>query len=177
MEKKMEHIPIIFNSDWFQTGYFVYVLTINHKSKGTYYYVGQTGDRYHKAARSPFYRLTAHFRPYKSTDNQLVVGLESKGLITPEEGKSKRVCIEEAIANKVIEVKSDYFKIDEFDNVEHQSKTKFVEAVEQEIINTLVSYKKNMFNAPQKKSSKKPVISQEAKNKAFEILKSLGINL
>jgi hypothetical protein len=175
MPKNLEHIPIVFNSDWFQSGYYVYVLTINHISNVTYYYVGQTGDRFHKAARSPFYRLMAHFRPYKSTDNQLVVGLENKGLIKLEEGKSRRVCIEEAIVNKVIEVKSDYFKIDQFDTLEHQSKTKFVEAVEQEIINTLVSQNKMLINDLNKIGAKKTVISNDAKKKALEIIKSLRI--
>jgi hypothetical protein len=175
MEKKLEHIPIVFNSDWFQSGYFVYVLTIIHKSKGTYHYVGQTGDRNHKAARSPFYRLTAHFRPYKSTDNQLVIGLESKELIKLEEGKSKRVCIEEAIASGVLVIKSDYFKIDEFDTLEHKSKTKFVEAVEQEIINSLVNQNKMLFNDLNKIGSNKTMISEEAKIKASEILETLGI--
>lgn len=175
MEKKLEHIPIVFNSDWFQSGYFVYVLTIYHNANVTYYYVGQTGDRFHKAARSPFYRLMAHFRPYKSTDNQLVVGLENKGLIKPEEGKSRRVCIEEAIVNKDFEVKSDYFKIDEFDALDHQCKTKFVEAVEKEIINTLVSQNKMLINDLNKIGAKKTVISNDAKKKALEIIKSLGI--
>ena len=129
MKKKLLHIPIVFNSDWFQSGYFVYVLTISHESKGTYYYVGQTGDRNHNSSRSPFYRLTAHFRPYKSTDNQLVVGLVTNNLITPAIEKSIRVCIEESFVSKVLEVKSDYFKIDEFDSLAHKSKTKFVESI------------------------------------------------
>ena len=135
LEQELKHIPILFTHDWFESGYFVYVITIVHKSKGEYYYVGQTGDRNHNAARSPFYRLMGHFRPYKSTDNQLMVGLVSNGLINLIEGKSTRICIEEAIFTKVIEVKSDYFKINEFDTIDHKVKTQYVEAIESEIIN------------------------------------------
>jgi hypothetical protein len=175
LEKKLKHIPIVFNSEWYQSGYFVYVITIHHKTEGTYYYVGQTGDRNHNSARSPFYRLMAHFRPYKSTDNQLVTGLVANSLIIPTEEKSIRVCIEDAIFNQEIEIKADYFKIEEFDNVEHKTKTKFVEEIEQEVINFFIFKKKKLFNDSNKIGSRKIVSNEEAKSKALEIIGTLEI--
>jgi hypothetical protein len=175
LENKLKHIPIVFNSEWFLSGYFVYVLTIHHKTEGTYYYVGQTGDRKHISARSPFYRLMAHFRPYKSTDNQLVTGLVTNSLIKPTEEKSIRICIEDAIFNKAIEIKADYFIIEEFDKIEHKTRTKLVEEIEQEVIDLFLLRKKKIFNDSNKIGSRKIVSNVKAKNKALEIIDTLGI--
>lgn len=71
--------PIIMelNPDWFRSGYYVYVVTIQYKRK-KYFYVGMTGDRHHLTARSPFYRMNGHFIRGKSTQNQIVKGIEDK---------------------------------------------------------------------------------------------------
>lgn len=100
----IDSYQITFDSDWFRSGYYVYVVKIEHYKKGTFYYIGQTGDRHHVAARSPFYRLMGHFNPYiikNGTDSQLIKGLLKLGLIeTPEKPKNARICMEEAIASK-----------------------------------------------------------------------------
>lgn len=105
----------------------------------------------------------------------MVVGLVTNNLITPTIEKSIRVCIEESFVSKVLEVKSDYFKIDEFDSLAHKSKTKFVESIEQEIINYLINQNKCLINDSNKISSKKIMIGQAAKNKAIVIIETLGI--
>lgn len=47
-------MEIEFNSEWFKSGYYVYVLSISHMEKGMFYYIGQTGDRKHIAAHHLF---------------------------------------------------------------------------------------------------------------------------
>ena len=124
-KKGIEQIVINFNPEWYQSAYYVHVLTIVHKTKGAYYYVGQTGDRKHVSARSPFYRLMGHFNTYnfsKSTDAQLVKGLFANNLIKEDEGQSKRVCVEEAIVNKTITIQAKYFKLNDFDSLDHVAK-------------------------------------------------------
>jgi hypothetical protein len=62
--------------EWFQNGYYVYVVVINHREK-RYYYIGMTGDRKHLVARSPFYRMSGHFMLSKSTQNQIIKGIKN----------------------------------------------------------------------------------------------------
>ena len=146
MSDKIKHVEIVFNAEWFQSGYFVYVLTIKHQTKGVFYYIGQTGDRNHEAARSPFYRLMGHYSPYAGTDAQLVKGLRKHELVIEAEGKSNRVCLEEAFCNKTIEVKANYFNVLEFDNIDHIDKRKLVENVEQLVIANFAKENKKLFN-------------------------------
>lgn len=145
MSEQIKHIEISFKSEWFQSCYSVYVLTIKHK-ENEYYYIGQTGDRKHLSARSPFYRLMGHYSPYQGTDTQLVKGLLKYKLIHKPEGKSLRVCLEDAFYNKQITVKADYFKIIDFDEMEHPDKRKFVEKVEQLLIDHFRRNGKKLFN-------------------------------
>ncbi len=63
--------------EWFKMGYYVYVVLIRFKGR-KYYYIGMTGDRKHITARSPFYRMGGHFMLGKSTQNQIIKGIESK---------------------------------------------------------------------------------------------------
>jgi len=67
-------IEIYLKPEWFRMGYYVYVVVIKSKG-GMYFYVGMTGDRKHKIARSPFYRMSGHFMLGKSTQNQIIKGL------------------------------------------------------------------------------------------------------
>lgn len=69
--------PVIIHlqPEWFQNGYYVYVVTIKFNDE-IYYYIGMTGDRNHTVARSPFYRMSGHFSTRKSTENQIVKGIE-----------------------------------------------------------------------------------------------------
>jgi len=69
-------IEICLKPEWFKMGYYVYVVVIKSKG-GMYFYVGMTGDRKHKIARSPFYRMSGHFMLGKSTQNQIIKGLKN----------------------------------------------------------------------------------------------------
>ena len=148
MKEEIEQMEIIFKPEWFQSAYYVYVLTIEHNDKQTYYYVGQTGDRNHKSARSPFYRLMGHYNTYnftKGTDAQLVKGLFNNNLIKQPEDKSKRVCVEEAIKSGAIKITAKYFKIADFGELEHKSCVKMVEEIELKLIQ-LMKKKYELFN-------------------------------
>lgn len=126
-------MKIEFNSEWFQSGYFVYVLVIEHKDNPTFYYIGQTGDRNHHSARSPFYRLMGHFNPYNlktGTDAQLVKGLIKHKLIEVSEGESVRVAIERAISSNEIKITAHYFKIFDFDSEDHKKRRNHTEDIE-----------------------------------------------
>lgn len=146
MREEIKHIEISFNSEWFQSCYSVYVLTIKHKGN-EYYYIGQTGDRKHVSARSPFYRLMGHYSPYQGTDTQLVKGLLKHNIIHKLEGKSLRVCLEDAFYKKHITVKADYFKIIDFDELDHPYKRKLAERVEQLLISHFGEMGKVLFNS------------------------------
>lgn len=170
ISEELEHTTISFKPEWFQSGYYVYVLTVKHEDKGTFYYVGQTGDRKHNSARSPFYRLMGHFSPYKSTDNQLVKGIIANSLICSDHERSVRVCLEEAFCKGIITVKSDYFRIEQFDKAEHGIRRKHVEAIEQILIDHFVKENKTVFNTTGKPNSKKVERSEEAHQIAQNII-------
>jgi len=77
MKLQLKPTIIKLESDWFNVGYYVYLVGIKYKSR-KYYYVGMTGDRYHSTARSPFYRMGGHFnRVGSSTENQIIKGIKS----------------------------------------------------------------------------------------------------
>lgn len=87
-----------------------------------------------------------HYSPYQGTDTQLVQGLIKNNLIKIVEGKSLRVCLEEAFYNKHVEVMADYFKVADFDGTKHSSKRILVEQVEQIIINYFLQNQNIVFN-------------------------------
>ena len=70
-----EPIVIPLQSNWFENGYYVYTVVINYQNEN-YFYIGMTGDRKHVIARSPFYRMSGHFQLGKSTQNQIIKGIE-----------------------------------------------------------------------------------------------------
>lgn len=170
---EIKQMEISFNSEWFKSGYYVYVITIVHKTKGNYYYIGQTGDRKHTAARSPFYRLMGHFNPYnikKGTDMQLVAGLIKYGLIEkPCELKNARICIEEAIESESIKIKADYYTISDFDSTNHKVKRIFAEEVELALINNFRNADLKLFNDFNKIGDRKVIKNQDAINIAERI--------
>jgi len=173
MRDNIKELEINFDSEWFQSGYYVYVISITHVSKGNYYYVGQTGDRKHVSARSPFYRLMGHFNPYNlknGTDSQLIKGLINNNLIElPSDNKSTRICIEEAIQNKSIIINPTYFKISDFDKADHSSKRENVEEIESALIKLFSDKKLRLFNNPTKIGSQKNVSNTESIKKAKNI--------
>ena len=173
MSEEIKHIEISFNAEWFQPCYSVYLLTIKKSSKEVYYYIGQTGDRKHISARSPFYRLMGHYSPYQGTDTQLVKGLIKHKLINKAEGKSLRVCLETAFYNKHVEVKADYFKIRDFDEQTHLEKRILVEQVEQLMIDYFVKKGKTIFNNVHTNLIEKAKANEEAIVISKDIIKLL----
>ncbi len=72
--------PTIINiqPEWFKMGYYVYLVVMDYKGK-KFFYIGVTGDRKYKVARSPFYRMGGHFSQLtSSTQNQLIQGIKAR---------------------------------------------------------------------------------------------------
>lgn len=174
MGEEIKHIEISFNSEWFQSCYSVYVLTITH-SGNEYFYIGQTGDRKHVSARSPFYRLMGHYSPYQGTDTQLVMGLIKHNLIHKPEDKSLRVCLEDAFYNKHITVKADYFKIIDFDELDHPNKRKLAEKVEQLLIDHFKIKRKELFNNISESLIQKAKMDEEAVRVFDKIIEKVSL--
>lgn len=179
MSIAISHIPIEFKPEWFQSGYFVYILTIKHKGKKTYY-IGQTGDRYHTSSRSPYYRLWGHLNPYNintGSDSQLFKGL-LKIIGNRKKEQSNRIKVEQAMASGDIELKADYFKIKEMPNNitrdEHIEYRKLVEDIETSIIQSIP--KEFLINKKHLKTHSKVVTNDKAKGFAEKIMKNLSIN-
>lgn len=147
-KKKIE-----FDSEWFESGYYVYVLKIV-KKKNNFYYIGQTGDRKHVSARSPFYRLMGHFNPYNTPDSQLVKGLFNSNLLKKKNGESKRVCIEKAISCGKIKITAYFFKTDDFDNISHNVRRAKTETIETILIHHCRKNGKKLFNEVNHDTSK-----------------------
>ena len=58
--------------------YSIYIIVLKSEH-GKYFYIGQTGDRAHITARSPFYRLSGHLgKQNRSTENQIYKGIMDK---------------------------------------------------------------------------------------------------
>jgi hypothetical protein len=178
MSVTIKEMEIRFNSEWFQSGYYVYVISITHISKGIFYYIGQTGDRNNKSARSPFYRLMGHYNTYGrnnfGTDAQLVKGLVSNGLIEmPSDNKKARICIEEAIVNKTVAINADFFNISDFNITDHDAKRKNVEEIEAALIKIFSNNKLKLFNDPTKIGAQTIVSNTESIEQANKIFKIL----
>ena len=173
MNNNIVHIPIEFNAEWFQSGYFVYVISVKHDSKGTYYYIGQTGDRFHQSARSPFYRLWGHYNPYNQnsgTDAQLFKSILK--LLPKNDEVSNRIKVERAVNSKEIEIKADYFKIKDIaDNVgkeEHKQNRLLTEDIETILIQKF-NENANILNHKKEIGSSKIPTNVEAIKIAEEI--------
>lgn len=168
-KQTLEHVQIKFNTSWFQTAYYVYVITVIKANKPVFYYVGQTGDRKHITARSPFYRLTSHFRPYNGTDSQLANEIFKSGLLQELNYENNGYGLEQAFHKKELEIKADYFKLLDFDGNNHSINRQFSEEVEQLIIRQIPEDK--LVN----KITKKKIENSEAEIMAKQIIKKLKI--
>ena len=119
--------------------YSVYVIILNNEAD-TYFYVGQTGDRKHISARSPFYRLTGHLdKQESSTQNQVYKGIVEKILkIKYDENTHENV--EKYLSN--LKLKMYTFPIFDFQyNIskeEHSKKRKHVEDIEKILLEEFV---------------------------------------
>ena len=77
----MKYFAIDIDGVQFKKSYLLYVIEIKHKGQGSFYYVGQTGDRHHLTARPAFSRLGAHFSDQgNSTENQVYKSIARKVL-------------------------------------------------------------------------------------------------
>jgi hypothetical protein len=68
-------VVIEIKPEWFRHAYYVYFVTMLGDDRRMVY-VGMTGDRKHRMARSPFYRMAGHFNQLSaSTENQVIKGI------------------------------------------------------------------------------------------------------
>ena len=173
-------LEINYDSEWFTSRYYVYVIMIE-VAKDLYFYVGQTGDRHHIAARSPFYRLWGHFNPYnlkKGTDSQLMSSLFKRRIFRKKEGESNRLTIDRALAKKDAIIKAQFYPIEDFinDNSQtskdnHKQKRVFVEEIEKGVIEGLDH--QVVFNDLDKKGFQKIIVSEQAREISSLILQDL----
>lgn len=165
--QKLEYVQFKLNSSWFQTAYYFYLLTLYKFNKPVLYYAGQTGDRNHVTARSPFYRLTSHLKPYNGTDSQLANAIYKAGFLNQFGYENNGYGLERAFFNKELEVKAAYFKLFDFNGLEHEANRKFSEDVEQLVIRQIP--KDKLIN----KITKRKIDNFEAEAIATRILKKL----
>lgn len=173
-------LELNYNSEWFASGYYVYVIKIE-VGKDIFYYVGQTGDRHFIAARSPFYRLWGHFNPYnlkKGTDSQLMSNLFKRKIFCRKDGESNRLTIDRALAKKDAIISAQFYPIEDFvnDNTQiskdsHKQKRVFVEEIEKGVIEGL-GYQV-VFNDVNKKGFQKIMVSPKARKISNQILQDL----
>jgi hypothetical protein len=74
---KIAPTPVVIEiqPEWFRHAYYVYFVTLLDDDRRMVY-VGMTGDRKHRMARSPFYRMAGHFNQLStSTENQIIKGI------------------------------------------------------------------------------------------------------
>ena len=68
----MSDFTIELTGQQFRRAYLLYVVEVAHNERGSYYYVGQTGDNRYVTARPAFRRLSGHFQDSgHSTENQV----------------------------------------------------------------------------------------------------------
>lgn len=75
IKRNIKPVIIKLEKEWFRHAYYVYFVSIV-KDENKMLYIGMTGDRKHKTARSPFYRMAGHFSQLSSSsENQVIKGL------------------------------------------------------------------------------------------------------
>jgi hypothetical protein len=150
--------------EWFKMGYYVYIVLIQYKSK-KYFYIGMTGDRKYKTARSPFYRMGGHFSQLKSsTQNQIIKGLQNKLSIDD---------VETALPNMRFTYYS--YLIDLFDRKDtstHHVKRKRAEQIESSLIKKMKAQFKDDSIFNKKVSRKKFEEGEIISNQLFEDFKT-----
>jgi hypothetical protein len=142
---EMEKYHFILNgAECFRCAYTVYIIEIKHNQNGSFYYIGQTGDKKYKSARAPFYRLAGHLNEQnKSTENQVYKGIVYKILKMDWSNENK-----EFIKNKVNEyliqttIKMSIYQYKDFNSnitiENHQKNVKEINEVENELILKLI---------------------------------------
>ncbi len=139
----MNFFKIPIKGEQFQKAYLVYIVKVTRTEKGSFYYVGQTGDRNHKTARPAFRRLAAHLCDQgHSTENQIYRALAQKVLRHDVKEKKKfedNVKIEMSDFLMQSEIELFAYAIKTYNKApsthDHHCDRKYVELIEKDIIN------------------------------------------
>jgi len=176
----MEYFKIQVDRNQFKQSYLIYIIEVVHDVLGTYYYVGQTGDRNHHTARPAFRRLGAHFSDQgHSTENQLYRAIVKKILKVEDYEKGKfensvKYAVTEFLMPSTISMHA--FPIREFSinssTEDHSLNRKHVEDLE----NSIIFKMRQRFTEERilnKKSAKDLPLSQEASDTVFSIIQTV----
>lgn len=143
--KKPHAITIKIEPQWFEMGYYVYIVNIKHKGR-SYNYIGATGSKRCEIARSPFYRMSGHFSMRDdSQENQVKKYLMSELKIENDFDFQKELL--------KMDIRYYMYKIDDFDKKDHVAKREKAEKIESWIIKEFREKKLHVFN---KKISRGP---------------------
>jgi hypothetical protein len=168
---------IIDGKKQFKNSYSIYIIEIEYNRINKYFYIGQTGDRNHKSARPPFFRLSGHLNTQeKSTENQIYKGIVEQILKLDWNNKEDlRIKVNNFLINSIITMT--VFPIFDY-NYEidvnlHKSNRKIVEEIENLLISEyIIKYdRKKILN---KKYIQKKHYSDEIKKYVDEILKEIA---
>ncbi len=138
MTKTQIHIP----NQWLSPGYYVYVAHITYKQEA-FLYIGQTGDNNYPVARGPLYRICGHITQQKSTQNQIIKGLQKHLSIGDDKQATASIL-------PYISLDYDFYKIHDFDPADHPGthtkKRKETQFIEHWLIYQLQKNKAPLFN-------------------------------
>lgn len=173
----MEYFEIHIEGKQFEKNYLIYIIEVKHINKGSFFYIGQTGDRHFKTARPAFRRLAGHLSDSgHSTENQIYKQIAEKLLKLKIEKKKK---FSNNVKNKVsdflidCQIKMSVFPIIRFEDIikndEHTKNREYVENIERFIIVKLINKwtAKRILN----KKISKPKLFKDTEEKANEIIK------
>ena len=143
----MEYFKIQLAGEQFVRAYLIYIVELVNEKYGTYYYIGQTGDRNHVTARPAFRRLSAHLNDQGySSENQLYRAIVSQ-ILNKDciRGKAFDKNIKDSVSAFLCQstVNMHVFPIRQFDaktaHLNHANDRKFVEQIEDCVIENLIS--------------------------------------
>jgi len=172
----MDYFKISIPGKQFEKQYLIYIIQLRHESDGTYYYVGQTGDRHYVTARPAFRRLAGHLDDQGySTQNQLYKAIVEQILRKSTEIKGSFSNELKAEVTGYL-VKSDIdmyvFPVLQFDErvtqALHRQNVSYVENVEKFLIQKLIA-QLGMGSVLNKKKVQ-PIRIDDAETVADEIL-------
>jgi hypothetical protein len=176
--KKMENYKIIIDGKkQFKNSYLIYIIEIEYNCIDKYFYIGQTGDRNHKSARPPFFRLSGHLNQQeKSTENQIYKGIVEQILKLDWNNKDDlRIKVNNFLINSIITMT--VFPIFDYNyeiemNLHKNNRIK-VEEIENLLISEYIKKydRKKILN---KKYTPNKHYSDEIKKYVYEILKEMG---
>lgn len=157
----------------FKKAYLVYVVKLITENRGTFYYIGQTGDRNYATARPAFRRLAGHFSDQgNSTENQVYrqIAVKILGIESASARQAFTQDTKDKVADFLSKCKIEMFvhPIGEFlaNDKKHQEKRKLAEKIEQELMNYFVTQvgEEYLFN---KKIPKSKTVEYDAITKVI----------